>query len=77
MTSTGEVGWREDFEAFSEDVRRRLEAGEREYGNTADRRPMLELLSELREELADIVGWTFWVDRRIRRLLERVEEAEE
>lgn len=49
----------ESFAAFTEHVRRRLEAG-RAYEATrpAVERPADDLISEIQDELADVCGWS-------------------
>lgn len=43
---------------LEEMVEARLEAGRREYGDKSYDRPPEELLQEIREEIADMVGWS-------------------
>lgn len=38
-------------------VTQRLEAGAHEYGDVSSKRPPHELIQEIREEIADVLGW--------------------
>lgn len=42
---------------FSDHVRERLDHGEREYGDSYRERPLRQILSEVREEMADVPAW--------------------
>jgi hypothetical protein len=54
-------------------VGKRLEAGAREYGDASFQRPLHEVLNEILDERADILGWGFvaYVIDRERQLHER------
>lgn len=56
------------FDTFASAVRRRLEQGRREYGDSALSRPLPELRGELAEELEDVCGWAFLLWLRVRRI---------
>ena len=43
-------------------VMARLEAGRKEYGDKSSERPPVELVWEMREEVADVVGWLVQLD---------------
>ena len=43
-------------------VMARLEAGRKEYGDKSRERPPVELVWEMREEVADVVGWLVQLD---------------
>lgn len=60
----------DDFGEFSRCVRARLELGKRQYGERSAGRPLAELAAELEEEVLDLMGWSFWVWRRVRQLRE-------
>lgn len=47
------------FPSFAAEVRSRLERGRQEYQDASFRRPVSELISEIREELLDVAGWAF------------------
>jgi len=49
-------------------LRKRLEAGAREYGEISFRREPSELIGEIEEELLDVCGWAFILWCRLRRL---------
>ena len=51
--------WRKDFPLFMHKVMKRLEKGEREYGNRSFRKPTRKLVKEVEEELLDVLGWAF------------------
>lgn len=62
-----------DFARFVVGLRRRLEAGARTYGNASFRRPAVELIDELQDEVTDIAGWGWILWRRLDRLRADVE----
>jgi hypothetical protein len=47
-----------DGREFLDRVRARLEVGQREYADRSYRRPPLELLEEIQEELEDVAAWS-------------------
>ena len=66
-----------DLDRFVGQLRARLEAGARAYGNTSFERPIAEVIGEAMEEAEDICGWAFlaWVRLdRLRAVVERVEQ---
>ena len=63
------------FNAFTEMVAARLEQGRRAYGDRSFGRDPAELAGEVEEEILDIVGWSFILWCRIRRLRERLDAA--
>ena len=68
-------GLREDWLEFVSLVEHRLEQGAVEYGDSTLRRPVLEVLDEVEEELLDVMGWSFFAWLRIRRLKARVKKV--
>ena len=62
----------EDVERFVARLRERLDTGAREYGDSSFRRPAVELLSEIQDELVDVAGWGLLLWTRIARLREQV-----
>ncbi|MEM9067138.1 MAG: hypothetical protein AAGE52_01490 [Myxococcota bacterium] len=62
------MDWRPGFDRFAARVRARLEAGEREYGNSALTKPDGVLLGEIQEELEDVMGWTSWLWMRMEQM---------
>lgn len=64
------------FDAFTAQVRSRLDRGRQDYGDSSFDRPLGDVLRELSEEALDIAGWGFIVWARIERLkrtLDRIE----
>jgi hypothetical protein len=51
------------------EVRARCEKGQQEYGDRSFTRPPSELLAEVAEELADVVGWAFILWARVHRMI--------
>ena len=51
---------------FGAVVRKRLERGAAEYGDSALTRPASELTGELAEELEDLAAWSYLLWRRVR-----------
>jgi hypothetical protein len=49
-------------------LRARLEAGARSYGEASYRREPAELVDEIEQELLDVCGWAFILWCRLRRL---------
>lgn len=66
----------EHWGEFARALHRRLEAGQREYGDDSFARPAEELLGELQQEALDLAGWGFVLWTRLQRLSRRVEEGE-
>jgi len=58
-------------------VEQRLEAGESEYGGRSYGRPPGDLVSEIEEELLDIIGWAAILHERIQGLRQMVRQGEE
>lgn len=58
----------EQWPAFVERVRARLEAGREPYGDRSFERPMSELVGEIEQELLDVCGWAFIAFERMERL---------
>ena len=56
------------FEDFVEDVRQRLDAGAREYGQQSFEREPADLVEEIRQELRDVAGWAYVLDQRLARI---------
>ena len=53
---------------FGSAVRKRLERGAAEYGDSALTRPMSELTGEIAEELEDVAAWSFLLWLRVQGL---------
>jgi hypothetical protein len=68
-------GLRDDWLEFVSLVEHRLEQGAVEYGDSTMRRPALEVLDEVEQELLDVMGWSFFAWLRIRRLKAKVKKA--
>jgi len=51
---------------FMEAIKKRLEAGKREYGDSSFTRPASELAGEIEEELLDVAGWAFFLWLKIK-----------
>ena len=66
---------RQDWLEFVSLVEHRQEQGAVEYGDATLRRPVLEILDEVEEELLDVMGWSFFAWRRVRRLKARVKKV--
>ena len=66
-----------DLAKFVADLRARLIAGARTYGNASFERPIAELVDEAMEEALDISGWSYLAWLRLARLRDRVARVEE
>lgn len=53
---------------FEREVRRRLRAGARAYGNASFARPFVDLVTEIEAELFDIAGWAAVAFEKLARL---------
>lgn len=53
---------------FMKAIRKRLERGKEEYGDSSFTRPPSELAGEIEEELLDVAGWAFFLWLNIRKL---------
>ena len=67
---------KEAFVQFSKRVEARMEAGSKEYGDGSFSREPTELISEISEELEDIMGWTFILWTRLQGLSKRLEKTD-
>ena len=63
--------WRE----FVSLVEPRLERGAVEYGESTLRRSSVEILDEVEQEILDVMGWSFFAWRRIKRLRTRMKNV--
>lgn len=63
------------FEPFLNQVRARLEFGEKAYGSSGERTSS-ELISEIQQELADICGWSAVLWARLEKLRAKTSELE-
>lgn len=55
---------------FTSIVRGRLKVGAAEYGDSTLDRPILEVIREIEEELADVMGWGFFAYLRLQKIKE-------
>ena len=62
------INWRDHWPAFAVQMLRRLETGEREYGDESFTRPQSEIVEELAQEALDLAGWAFILWTRIERM---------
>jgi len=53
---------------FMEAIKKRLEAGKREYGDSSFTRSASELAGEIEEELLDVAGWAFFLWLKIKEM---------
>jgi len=53
---------------FMEAIKKRLETGKREYGDSSFTRPASELAGEIEEELLDVAGWAFFLWLKIKKM---------
>jgi len=53
-----------DWDAFVASVQKRMEAGAKEYGDQSFFKPAPKLFSEIREEIEDIMGWSYFLWRK-------------
>jgi len=67
---------RKEWLAFVAQIEARMEAGRREYGEKSFSRDPLELLAEIREELADVAGWSFILWCRLREMERMLDRAD-
>jgi hypothetical protein len=58
----------DNWTAFMEEVRLRMEKGRQAYGDRSFLRPPAELAREVEEELLDVAGWAFVLWTRVRNL---------
>lgn len=56
------------FRAYMDLVGSRLNHGAVEYGEASFERPILELITEIKEELADVAGWSWIMWHRLNRM---------
>jgi hypothetical protein len=56
-----------DTQPLTDIILTRLAAGEREYGDASSKREPVELVREMREEVADVIGWCHQLDRSLER----------
>lgn len=60
------------FDAFTAQVRRRLEAGRDSYGDASFELAPPQLSGEIEEELLDVLGWGFVLWCRMREIAARL-----
>lgn len=60
---------------FFRQIRERLKAGAREYGDASFQRPDAELHREIEEEILDIAGWSYVLWVKLRERLKRQERG--
>lgn len=68
--------WREVWPSFESALRKKLNAGFREYGDDSFDRDPIDLVAELKAEAIDIAGWGLVVFSVIERFEARVMELE-
>ena len=56
--------WRD----YAAAVESRLAQGERDYGDKSFSKSPAKLIEEIRQELRDVSGWAFVLDRRLQRI---------
>lgn len=74
LTPKSDAG-EQDLEAFIENIRERYQKGKRVYGDASFDRPVVELITEIQQELEDVAGWSAIVWSQLeglRRKLERI-----
>lgn len=54
-----------EWQEFAAAVESRLAQGARDYGDKSFSREPAELIEEIRQELRDVAGWAFVLDRRL------------
>jgi hypothetical protein len=64
------------FPLFHRKVLARLRAGAREYGNASFSFDPLTLLSEVKEELLDVCGWSYILFSRMERMERELSSAD-
>jgi hypothetical protein len=57
----------DDINAFVAELRMRLAAGAKQYGNRSFERPSAEVINEIEQELLDVSGWSLVWWLRIQR----------
>ena len=67
----------DDITEFVALLLERLRAGEKQYGDSSFRRPLIEVIGEVEQELLDMSGWSLIAWTRLRRLRERVAQIEQ
>lgn len=72
----GEPKWKQHWPEFQVAMTRRLDAGNRTYGDASFEKSGAELCGEMEEEALDIIGWGFleWV--KIRELHSKIAALE-
>lgn len=63
------------FDRFTDQLYAKMQLGHKLYGNDAFREHPLKLLSEVKEELIDISGWSIILYSRIENLEHAIAEA--
>jgi hypothetical protein len=71
----GLMTYKADFTDMVARVMERIDHAEQEYGNKSLFSPTGDLLKELEEETLDIMGWGFYVWKRVRALREKFERV--
>lgn len=66
----------EDIAQFVAQLRARLAAGARQYGNRSFERPLAEVVEEIEQELLDVAGWGLIAWTRLQRVRAAVERVD-
>ncbi len=61
-----------EWKEFADQIHERLEAGEKEYGDASFECSPDELLAEIEQEIMDVVGWSFILRERLRKLHSKI-----
>lgn len=65
------------FARFEQRVAARLERGAIEYGDKSMRRPAVDLIDEIQQELEDVTGWSAILWLRLENLREKAVSVEQ
>ena len=64
----GAPQWHTHWHEFVTTIEGRLDVGEKEYGDTSFTSPPAETIREITEELLDVVGWSYILWCKLKRL---------
>ena len=72
----GTSRWTQEWNKFTETLTKRLEAGEREYGDASFDSSAISNIDEIEEELLDVCGWAYIMWTKLQTMRPKLEALE-
>jgi hypothetical protein len=71
------MSYEDDFPDFVGAVAARLRAGDKEYGGSIEVKTPLAVCREVQEEIEDMMGWSYFLWQKMRRISKQLELNQE